>query len=234
MSFAANPRADQPDPSSAPREAAGPVTADSLAAESLRGSGGFAENENAHALGVKGGQSTLNTTDTSGATALHAAPSGAVREQQDARAAGPDEKGPTGLKLDALGQPEFGGKHSLQGYAGGPSGPSAGMGVRPHVDAAPVYTGVVTGAALSEGTFKPKGDNLEDAGATNSMPQTRTFTGDVGGVHDPGRLAERAFEGRNTDPNPELRHGGDNAGTQRAATAEDRGGQYDVLGSERA
>lgn len=307
MSTAANSRADRPRPSDSASEAPGPVAADSLAAESLQHSGGFAENAHAHVLGVKGAQSTLNATDTSGATALHAAPSGAVREKQDALAAGPDEKGATGLKLDALDKPEFGGQHSLQGYAGGPSGsvrsggagvgnmakagdsdfgasgvsggsdkvdpnirssgagfsgsggtggsgttassstaegasasasgsggPTVGTGVRPHVDAAPTYTGAVTGSALSEGTFKPKGENLEDADVTNSIPQTKTFTGDVGGVHDPGRLAERAFEGQNTEPNQELRKPGEDAGSERTATAEGRGGQYDALGSERA
>lgn len=316
MSSSLNPRAEQTHPSEAAREATGPVAADSLAAESLQQSGGFAENENAHALGVKGGQSTLNTTDTQGATALRPAQSGAVREMQDALAAGADEKGHTGLKLDALCQADFGGQHSLQGYVGGPStgagagagsganvkagdsdfgasrgggaanaggqgdsnirstgsdftgsggsgsggasnvtsksssattntassstggeggggGPPEGTGVRPHVDAAPNYTGVVTGSALSEGTSKPKGRNLEDAGVTQSIPQTKTFTGDVGGVNDPGRLAEREFEGRNTDPNTELGQAGEDSGRQRNTQARS-GGQYDALQSERA
>lgn len=308
MSTSLNPRAEQTHPSEAAREATGPVAADSLAADSLRESGGFAENENAHALGVKGGQSTLNTTGTQGATALHPAQSGAAREKQDARAAGADEKGHTGLKLDALGQADFDGQHSLRGYVGGPSrgggagpgenvkagdsdfgasrggatnagqkdsnirstgsdftgsggsgvtsntsssssstanttsssaaaagGPKAGTGVRPHVDAAPNYVGAVTGSVLSEGTFKPKGQNLEDADMTQSIPQTKTFTGDVGGVHDPGRLAERDFEGRNTDPNTELSKAGEDGGRQRdgPVASEGRGGQYDVLESER-
>jgi len=229
-----------------------------------------------------------------------------VSEQQDIQAAGPDERGVTGLKLDALGQPDFEGRHSLQGYVGGPSasanasagtgsaagvvkagdldfgasglssgggdkadsnvrstsagfgdssggdiargsgsmaaepssgggtGPVAGTGVRPHVDAAPMYTGIVTGSALPEGTFKPKGEHLDDADVSNSILQTKTFTGDVGGVHNPGRLAERAFEGQNTDPNPGLMKGGGDPNTQRTATAEGRGGQYDSLGIERA
>ena len=101
--------------------------------------------------------------------------------------------------------------------------------MRPHVDAAPNYTGVVTGSALPEGTFKPKGRNLEDADVTQSIPQTKTFTGDVGGVNDPGRLAERSFEGRNTDPNTELSKAGEDTGRQSNA----RGGQYDALESER-
>lgn len=308
MSHSANPHAPQTHPSDAAREATGPVAADSLAAESLRSSGGFAENENAAAMAVRGAQSTLNTTDTQAATALRPAESGAARERQDVLlGAGADEKGTSagGLKLDALGKAEFGGTHNLLGYTGGPSGggatasatnvkagdsdfgasgvsgdsgqvdsnirstgsgfsgsggaagtgkssssasaatapsssatntaststgPTAGTGVRPHVDAAPNYTGAVTGSMLPEGTFKPKGQNLEDAGVTQSIPQTKTFTGDVGGVNDPGRLAERKFEGQNTDPNTELsKSGGEQEGGSGASQ-----GQYDVLESERA
>lgn len=315
MSHAANPRAPKPDPSDTARETTGPVAADSLAAESLKSSGGFAENEDAHALGVKGAQSTLNTTDTQAATALPPASSGAAREKKDALAAGADEKGPTGLKLDALGQAEFGGTHNLLGYTGGPSGraaggagdaatttasganvkagdsdfgasgvstgsasgqvdskirstgsdlsggsggsaghagksssgpqatsssasntasssggPPAGSGVRPHVDAAPTYAGAVTGSILPEGTFKPKGENLEDADVTQSIPQTKTFTGNVGGANDPGRLAERDFEGQNSEPNPELSTSGKGDGKQTGTSQ----GQYDVLQTERA
>ncbi|KAK5062784.1 hypothetical protein LTR84_004859 [Exophiala bonariae] len=311
MSHTANPRAPKPDPSNAPRETTGPVAADSLAAESLKASGGFAENEDAHALGVKGAQSTLNTTDTQAATALPPASSGAAREKKEALAAGADEKGTTGLKLDALGQPDFDGTHSLLGYSGGPSGgasggsggagtttsganvkagdsdfgasgvssgggsgqvdsnikstgsdlsggsaggagksssgpkvvsstsatntassstgPPAGSGVRPHVDGAPTYTGAVTGDILPESTFKPKGENLEDADMTQSIPQTKTFTGNVGGAKDPGRLAERDFEGRNNEPNPELRQSGKEDGNQTGNSQ----GQYDVLQSEK-
>lgn len=315
MSHSANPNAPQTHPSDAAREATGPVAADSLAAESLRSSGGFAENENAAAMAVKGSQSTLNTTDTQAATALRPAESGAARERQDALAgAGADEKGTTGLKLDALEKPEFGGTHNLLGYTGGPTGggsggggsgsatasganvkagdsdfgasgvssgggdqvdsnirstgsdfsgsggggagkssssaatatsssatntassstgPTAGTGVRPHVDAAPNYTGAVTGSMLPEGTFKPKGQNLEDASVTQSIPQTKTFTGDVGGVNDPGRLAERKFEGKNTDPNTELSKADGQGESQEGGSGASQG-QYDVLESERA
>lgn len=252
MSYAPPSHPSKLDPSQIPSEPTGPIAADSLAAESLKNQGGFAENTSATASSVRGANSTFANTDTSGASVLHAAPSGADREQQDARGAGADERGPGGLKLDVLGEPDFDGAHKADGYYGGSkggagaavssqggglntststststdtsttgssttgSGPEAGKGVRPHVPQAPGYTANVAGA----GTYKPKGTGLEDADATGSMPKTKTFTGDVGGVHDPARLAERDFENRD-------------ASSGREAVGEE-GGQYGVLQSESA
>ncbi|KAI9786693.1 MAG: hypothetical protein M1816_007834 [Peltula sp. TS41687] len=61
------------------REGAGPVTADSLAAESVRSGGGFAENRDSEPLKVKGANSTFNTTDTSAADELSPARDAAQR-----------------------------------------------------------------------------------------------------------------------------------------------------------
>lgn len=296
MSFAANSRAPKPDPANIPHEPTGPVAADSLAAESLKAQGEFAENPSAVPLGVKGSQSTLATTDTSGASALHPAASGAERERQDALGAGRDERGPSGLKLDAAGKPDFDGSHSALGYAGGPAGdkggvgsgttgaapagasdfgattlsstsastrdpqirsgaqfnssssttgtdaaatggPAAGSGVRPHVPQAPNYTASVTGAAAPEGTYKPKGENLDDADVSESMPAPKTFLGDVGGPHDPGRLAERDFEGRNAQvAGGGVPGGGQQQQQQQAGqgAAGEEGGLYGALKTESA
>lgn len=280
MSYTANPRAPQLDPSQAPQDPTGPVASDSLAADSIKQSGGFADNKNAVPLSVKGASSTLNTTDTSGATALHPASSGTEREKQDVLGAGSDERGTTGLKLDALDKPQFSGTHSLQGYSGGASnkttgvssgtGPagasdfgaattlsstsgnsasgtsnvgsstttstsnaSAGAGVRPHVPTAPNYTGVVTGDLAPSGTFKPKGSGLEDADLTDSIPKTKTFTGNVGGVNDPGRLAQRGFEGVDTEPTQQASQGGV-ADRRQTGGEQEIGGKFGVLESERA
>jgi hypothetical protein len=225
----------------APEEPTGPVASDSLAAESVRAGKGFSENENADIMGVKGSQSTLNTTDTSGASVLHPASSGAEREKQDAMGLGSDEKGASGeVYPTAAGQPEFDGSTNLDGYTGGPSsgkatsgynttnasgettgavdgetgaisdagqisssgesgesgentssgtpgfdgdasGPSAGAGIRPYIDTAPVTQSGI----LPPGSQKPKGTNLTEGG----IPETKTFTGNVGGQYDPGRLA---------------------------------------------
>ena len=62
------------------REGAGPVTSDSLAAESSRGSSGFSKNRDAEPLAVEGSKSTFGTTDTSAATELPPAADGAGRQ----------------------------------------------------------------------------------------------------------------------------------------------------------
>jgi len=253
MSFAANPRAPKPDPSQIPQESTGPVAADSLAAESLDNDGSFAGG-NAAASSVTGSASTFANTDTSGASVLPAASSGTEREEQTYKGAGADERGPSGLKLDAAdeggaaapaGASDFGattlgsntgadpnitsgaaatGSTGTGSAGGGPapgsgSGPTSGAGVRPHVPAAPTYAQT----NLPSGTLKPKGEGLDDADVSNSIPQTKTFTGDVGGVHDPGRLAERGFQ--------QPGEGGKGAASSGFG---EQGGQYGALESERA
>ncbi|KIW94864.1 uncharacterized protein Z519_04842 [Cladophialophora bantiana CBS 173.52] len=282
MSFTANPRAPKPDSYNIPQEPTGPITSDSLAAESIKNRGAFSENSSAVPMGVQGDQSTLNTTDTSGATTLPPAATGTEREKREALGAGADVKGAAGLKYpDAAGRAQFDGVHSDQGASAGggssafqqagsgtgygvstgqPAGesdfgastmsssaggidqsqirsgsaninggagrpPAAGTGVRPHVDAAPGYVSTVTGTAMPENTFKAKGANLEDADVTHSMPPSKTFTGAIGTVNDPGRLAEREFLGRNEDPIGEM---------GQESQAGEQGGLYDVLQNERA
>lgn len=300
-STAANPRANNPQQGG--QEATGAVTSDSLAAQSMKEGGGFSENENAHVMGVKGSNSTLNTTDTSGATALHPATDNSTREKQDALAQGSDVKGASGLKYpDAAGQAQFDGVHSSQGYAGGPgnssSGPntttggtysgasgdsfaaggagltgsssgkdsnissgsaalnqgsgqqgttssstggngnsssgnsssgqtSSGQTSSGSADTAPNYAASVSGAIHSEGQFKPKGANLTEGG---DVPETGTFTGNVGGQYDPGRVAEQTFQKNAADDTISAgapKHAGSGADSS-------TGGQYDVLSSERA
>lgn len=299
MSYADPARAPQAHLSrdEAPQEPTGAVTSDSLAAESTRAGGGFSENENPEIMGVKGSQSTLNTTDTSGASVLHPASSGADRERQDALGLGSDEKGASGVRYpEGAGQPEFDGSTNLDGYTGGPSsgktssaydtnsasggnpgafdgdtrtgatpdardisssggsagntsggtsgfdgdgtsetttqpqisssaagdasGPSAGTGVRPYVDEAPTAQSGI----LPAGSQKPKGTNLTEGG----IPETKTFTGNVGGQYDPGRLAEQSFQNANANADR-------GAGQQETGDVElnDKGG-FEVLESERA
>ncbi|KPI40795.1 uncharacterized protein AB675_10794 [Cyphellophora attinorum] len=107
------------------------------------------------------------------------------------------------------------------------SGPSAGTGIRPHVDAAPNYAARVSGAIPAEGddpTYKPKGTNLTEGG---DIPENvKTFTGNVGGAKDPGRLAEQNFEAINANV------AGGGLGRDKEGTT-DVGGQYGVLGSEK-
>lgn len=237
-STAANPRAPQPNPKdpNLPQESTGPIAADSLAAESVRSGGAFAENHDAQPMGVKGSSSTLNTTDTSGAKVLKPAPSASERED--------DEK----VKYpEGAGKPQFPGHHNRDGYVGGPSrdrtttqssgsgehstgqdssggetGNISGEGHRANsaADQAPT----VFGNFQPKGALKPKGNNLNEG----DLPQTDTHTGDVGGPHDPGRVAEEKMLSRNADTSA-----GGAGGPRQYET--DRGtGQYDGLKTERA
>ncbi|KAK5443485.1 hypothetical protein LTS15_010630 [Exophiala xenobiotica] len=260
MSFTANSRAPQIHPSDAPQEPTGPVASDSLAAESLKNNGGFAENAHAAASSQPGSSSTLNNTDTSAAKVLPPAADGTQREKQNAPAPlslGPDEGkagasdfGASTVSSESATGPDpniksgsaaTGGNNTSTSTGastgGSGSGPTAGAGVRPHVDAAPGYTSTVTGAAAPAGTYKPKGANLEDADATESMPKPKTFIGDVGGSHDPGRIAEQNFEARNTGPAEQVSSSGTEGGAQRQAgsgAVGEQGGSFGVLDSERA
>ena len=276
MSSAANPRAPKPgsastDPS-VPQEPTGPVASDSLAAESIQDSGGFSENTNATPLGVRGASSTLANTDTSGATILPPAASGADRQRQEQKGLGSDERGTAGGVKYPEGDPppSFTGTHGMdQGYVGGPSADretsgyqasglssseaqreastttaegqqsssdtsdftstatSGAAGVRPYVDQAPNYAGVVSGAISSEGQYKPKGANLVEG----DIPETKTFTGDVGGQHDPGRVAEEQMLRK------QGRMPGEGVGGIRQSmpgAGDGSTGQYDALDTERA
>jgi hypothetical protein len=93
-----------------------------------------------------------------------------------------------------------------------------------NADTAPNYAARVSGAITTEGEGQPKGTNLkEDA---DIPPNRSTFTGDVGGPKDPGRVAERTFEGVNASV-----AGG---GVGRDAEGERDSGAFGALGSERA
>ena len=107
-------------------EGAGPVASDSLAAESARSGGKFGENRDSQPLQQSGSSSTFNNTDSSyTATAtLAPAPDAAEREAKAAWSETADEaKGVAGQKYPegAGGQPDFPGKHNMDGYVGGPT-----------------------------------------------------------------------------------------------------------------
>ncbi|MCJ1272419.1 hypothetical protein MMC21_000205 [Puttea exsequens] len=105
-------------------EGAGAVASDSLAADSARSGGKFSDNRDSEPLLQPGSSSTFNTTDTSNATTLEPAPDAAEREAKASYSETADEeKGPGGKKYPegAGGQPNFPGKHSQQGYVGGPT-----------------------------------------------------------------------------------------------------------------
>jgi hypothetical protein len=187
-------------------------------------------------MGVKGSSSTLNTTDTSGAKVLEPAPSASEREG--------DEK----VKYpEGAGKPQFPGPHDRDGYVGGPSrdraavqssssgeystsqdssgggtGHSSGEEYRAHSVAEPAPTAF--GHFLPKGALKPKGNNLKEG----DLPEIKTDIGDVGGPHDPGRVAEEKMLIRDADASA----GG--AGGARQYETERGTGQYEGLKTERA
>lgn len=243
-STAANPRApqwNQKDPN-LPQEPTGGVASDSLAAESMQSGGGFSEN-NAQPMGVGGSSSTLNNTDTTGATTLRPAANSTDREYSDRLADDDSIKGPGGLKYTegTGGQGSFSGQHNLDGYSGGPSADrssqiqssgtystAAGQSsttsgedyrASSSIDQAPT----AYGDFRTEGQLKPKGVNLTEGG----IPETKTFTGDVGGPHDPGRVAEQNFQNANSDT-------AGAGGARQYGAAGGSSGAFDALSPERA
>lgn len=107
------------------------MASDSLAAESVRAGGDFASNRDAAPMGVKGANSTLANTDTSGAVTLEAAPDRPSRgdEGLDERVKYPEGTGGQGggkggkWKGGDVGGPEGGKKEgSEKGSTGGEGG----------------------------------------------------------------------------------------------------------------
>jgi hypothetical protein len=191
---------------------------------------------------VKGSQSTFANTDTSAATVLPPAPDVETRQAQDdwdesARLKGAAElKYPEGLG----GQGEFPGKHSEQGYAGGPTadkvkmqqegtstyqtgfGEEEGAGKHRHADPASTY---VNADQLDQPLNpKPKGKNIQEGGFGSDAPNA-SFNSDIGTDEDPGRLAEAKFQRENAESGPD-------AGYPRQKGLDDKGQGFEVLGSD--
>jgi hypothetical protein len=114
---------------------------------------------------------------------------------------------------------------STSGSSAMPSGSGPSSGVRPYVDQAPNYAARTAGNIVQQGELQPKGENLTEGG----IPETKTFLGDVGGPHDPGRVAEQGFEKINASV-----AGGTVGGRQVQGTGEDKGGFEVLSGNERA
>jgi hypothetical protein len=113
---------------------------------------------------------------------------------------------------------------STSGSSAMPSGSASSSGVRPYVDQAPTYAARTAGNIVEKGELQPKGENLTEGG----IPETKTFLGDVGGPHDPGRVAEQDFEKINASV-----AGATVGGRQTQGTGEYKGGFEVLSGNER-
>ncbi|ESZ90479.1 hypothetical protein SBOR_9139 [Sclerotinia borealis F-4128] len=154
------------DPHSIIKEGAGAVASDSLAAESTRSGGGFAENRDGEPLGVAGSNSTFANTNTSGATRLDPA--------SDAEARMATEDWAEEKKLGATGS-----------YQKDARNPNAKKGTS-NAGVAPSY---INNQYQSGG--KPKGKNLKEGGFESNDANNASFHSVIGGKNDPSRLAEQ-------------------------------------------
>ena len=103
-------------------EPSGPITNDSLAAESIREGGGFSGNRGAEAMGMSGNQSTVTNANTSASIKLPSAPFGAQRQDRHE-----EQKYPECV----VGQGNFPGTHmDNSGYAGGSTAAKREMGIK--------------------------------------------------------------------------------------------------------
>ena len=234
------------------KEGAGAIASDSLAAESASSGGKFGENRDSNPLSVKGDQSTLNNTDTSGAKVLAPADNAAAREEKEALEETPAEaKGSAGKKYPegANGQSDIPG-HSLDGKAAsglrGVTGPSSSMGTSGQmagsenksgptentfqgegdagVDAAPGYVASVVSDANKTG--KPKGKNITEGGFDDDPSNNASFNTDIGTENDPGRKAVGDMQKK-----AQTASGGTGP---RQAPGESDNSQYDVLDTDQS
>lgn len=220
-----------------------------MAAESARSGGKFGENRDSQPLDQSGPTSTLNNTDTSGATTLAPAPNSSEREAQSAyHETSDDVKGVAGQKYPegAGGQSDIPG-HSMDGKASsglrGVTGPSASMGStggqqssnsapptentfkgqgESNVDAAPGYVASVVSDPAQTG--KPKGKNITEGGFDEGDDKNVSFTSDIGDENDPGRKAENDMQ-RMTQSSS-----GSTAPKQKMGDSDNS--QYDVLDTD--
>lgn len=190
-------------------EPSGPVTNDSLAAESARSGGSYSVNRGAEPLGVSGHQSTFANTDTSGATKLPSASDSTSRFDDSRQDKYPDNLG---------GQGNFPGAHVPEtGYVGGSTQAKREMGIdakeyaasqkvtqsaagdagyRSQYNAgeAPSYVNPVVS---NVGDTQPKGNNLAQGGFDSNPNNNASFTSDIGTQQDPGRASEGHFQRKN-------------------------------------
>ncbi|KAF2140641.1 uncharacterized protein K452DRAFT_252433 [Aplosporella prunicola CBS 121167] len=171
-------------------ESAGIITKDSLAAESAQGGGSFASgNPKAGISSQTSTGTTTNTTDTSGATVLNAASSAEAREAQEGWSEAAQLNAAQGLGKSAGVGPTY----ADSGSTGGSKPYNTTTGSGANVGAAPSYA---TAGGPTADQLKPHGKNITEGGFDSSAPNA-SFSGDIGGKNDPGRLAENKIAGTN-------------------------------------
>ncbi|KAF2765400.1 hypothetical protein EJ03DRAFT_385305 [Teratosphaeria nubilosa] len=172
----------------------GIVTSDSLAGESIQGGGSFGANADVRGtINTPAGSTTISTTDTSAARELPPAQSAAVRDAgtgsdvrlNEGSGVGPTYNTGSGSAASA----------TANNYSNDPVFGSAPGGGQVAAGTAPGY---VNHPAPSMGdTFQPKGQGLKEGRFDSEAAPNASFTTDIGGKGDPGRVALGSMEARN-------------------------------------
>ena len=193
---------------------AGGPSSDREAAISTSSTGASAANDSA----------TGGTSTATGGSSFGQSSSGDIDSSQISSSGAATSSESTGTSSTATDSGATGTSASGTGTdtSGASTTETGATGVRPHVDQAPNAFASIQ----SSGQMKPKGANLTEG----DIPETKTFTGDVGGPHDPGRVAEREMLQGNQA------QAGEGVGGIRQRKDEMTGstGQYDVLQPERS
>lgn len=222
-----------PTPSQAPKdgrvveEGPGHITSDSLAAESLHGSGSFAEG-NAVPDRQPSHSTTANTTSTAGATVLPPTSSNTDRITQS------EATGEYRTPAEAPTKSEYTGNyHSVEGMVRpeGKAGDenynvSGGSRGGASTGSAPIYEGGAMGRTAEQA--KVKGTNISEGGFNPEDHPNSSFSADIGGEQDPSRLAEGKFQARDASSAQDSGYPGATAGKSGGTHQ----GGFENLGSE--
>ncbi|KAJ5826762.1 hypothetical protein N7447_003525 [Penicillium robsamsonii] len=162
-------------------ETSGPITNDSLAAESIRQGGGFSANRGAEAMGVSGNQSTAKNTNTSASIKLPSTPSGYQRQDRHE-----EQKYPECV----VGQGNFPGTHlDNSGYSGGSTAAKKEMGIK---------AGEYSAASGSSGRSDQNDvASVQNGGLPSDNAKNVSFNSKVGSSEDPSRESINQFQRSN-------------------------------------
>ena len=176
---------------------------------------------------MSGSKSTLNNTDTSGATVLEPTPRKSTRDDASTNA-----EGTAGLKYPegAGGQGDFPGSHTADGYAGGPSRAKQEL----DSDTSGVYQTASTDDKLRHSDAplggqerrSNKGERKDASGDgfDNDPENNASFNSEIGSDHDPSRQAIKDIQKKVQSAS---------GGTGPRQSVEQEGtGVYDTLDSE--
>lgn len=186
------------------------ITSDSLAADSLRDGGDFADGK-AGISGQKSEGSTASNTNTSGASKLNAAPDAEARMAAEEWSETSQLNASSKVRKTTGGEPTYKTPADDAGF----EEESSSAGVAPYA----------TTQHQVPSQMKPKGKNIEEGGFDENAPNA-SFKYDIGSKNDPGLAAEQKFTKQNA------MNASDSGRATDSKVSND--GQYDALKDEEA